>query len=567
MASPEDGKSHPLTLALLCKAMATALKTGCATATQAETQLRFALSELIHHPQLDPASRIHPYILFNVLDALDCLSHADASAAEELKEKLIQVTREETTKLLSKKAIEDISPAELVALGFCSVILSGFGEIQDQASARLALSACLESQDSSGCWPFGWVMTHHSAGSETYPQISTYEVGWAVVRGARQLWCRGNANDQEFIRREVLPKAISAASYIQKSAVHVSGGTEPHLGWCSDHVYGTRMIESWTSALVIDFAREYVAFVDELNSNSALKTFSFQRPGDVDWPSYLAWSTFLIEGEVDSKSPILTYIDKEIIRPILNHPQQVPPINGSSNSLLLFGPPGTSKTTIVKAIAGALSWPIVSLSPGDFVDRGLDLIESQSRVVFDRLGKLRKTVVLFDECDELFRDRQPSSENEQSRNITAFLTACMLPKLQQLHDSGRIVFVVCTNHLESMDSAVCRGGRMDHLVAVGPPDLEARKRIIQKAHKQANGSDLKTAFLEQAALCTERFVRPELVRFAKLVAAKKATNFPAAKKLMEDISTNMAQGLTISELDFQQFTKDLRDYSHPHLNP
>ena len=70
------------------------------------------------------------------------------------------------------------------------------------------------------------------------------------------------------------------------------------------------------------------------------------------------------------------------------------------SSFLLFGPPGTSKSTLARSLAQCLGWHFVELTPSNFVEQGLEMIESRSREIFDDLAMLREAVVLFDELDE-----------------------------------------------------------------------------------------------------------------------------------------------------------------------
>jgi len=117
------------------------------------------------------------------------------------------------------------------------------------------------------------------------------------------------------------------------------------------------------------------------------------------------------------------------------------------------------------------------LSPGIFIEKGLEYIEAQANSIFSRLQKLSQTIVLFDECDELFRDRRPLEAADQTREITAFVTASMLPKLQNLHDTRNVLFFICTNQIRTMDKAVTRGGRIDYVIGIGYPDEQQEKNI------------------------------------------------------------------------------------------
>jgi SpoVK/Ycf46/Vps4 family AAA+-type ATPase len=133
------------------------------------------------------------------------------------------------------------------------------------------------------------------------------------------------------------------------------------------------------------------------------------------------------------------------------------------------------------------------------------LIETRAREIFDLLGRLNHTVVFFDECDELFRDREHSPE--AFRNVLSFVTASMLPKLQQLHDQRRIVFVLATNYLSRVDKAVRRPGRFDHVLLFDRPDSHARRLILRHASRTLREvSALKVAVSSTAGLTTKEIL-------------------------------------------------------------
>ena len=94
-------------------------------------------------------------------------------------------------------------------------------------------------------------------------------------------------------------------------------------------------------------------------------------------------------------------------------------------SALLFGPPGTAKSSLVRAIAKKVGWPLVELNPSDFLKEGLPRIcTSQANDIFKDLKDLSRTVVFFDEMDALAQKR------EEGIDVTRqFLTTSMLPKL------------------------------------------------------------------------------------------------------------------------------------------
>ncbi|MGJ5816774.1 ATP-binding protein [Paludibaculum fermentans] len=146
-------------------------------------------------------------------------------------------------------------------------------------------------------------------------------------------------------------------------------------------------------------------------------------------------------------------------------------------SALLFGPPGTSKTEVAKAIAAELKWPLVEIDPSHFLQNSFQNIYVQAEKIFDDVMDMCGVVVLFDEMDALVQKRDgdhlPDTESK-------FLTTYMLPKLAKLHDRGRIVFLMATNFQANFDDAIKRAGRFDLLLCMGPPTLKDKCNSIHR---------------------------------------------------------------------------------------
>jgi SpoVK/Ycf46/Vps4 family AAA+-type ATPase len=141
-----------------------------------------------------------------------------------------------------------------------------------------------------------------------------------------------------------------------------------------------------------------------------------------------------------------------------------------ARSAILFGPPGTGKTTVVEALAGTLGWRFVEIQAADFLSAGVDAVPAKADEIFEALMELDRCVVLFDEIDELIRRR----EGNESDPFGRFLTTSMLPKIAQLWEQRRILFFVATNHVASADPAIRRSSRFDAAILVAPPSFAAK---------------------------------------------------------------------------------------------
>jgi len=135
---------------------------------------------------------------------------------------------------------------------------------------------------------------------------------------------------------------------------------------------------------------------------------------------------------------------------------------------------------MVKQIAKALHWPLISLSPSFFLRTGgLEGFEARAVEIFSDLMRLRRVVVLLDECEDFFKSRLPLSE---LKDITTgiLITPSMLPRLTDLHNKKWIIFMLATNSkVSELDEAAIRRGRFDRALEISHPTLSAQKRYIE----------------------------------------------------------------------------------------
>lgn len=510
----------------------------------------------------------HPFIEFHVIRAITALWPKRLGSipkeALNLRDQVVTNIKKLTEKLLSKRVLEQLAPSDCVALIFCAATLAVEDSSENRQYVLPALEVGFQAQDSSGCWPLGRILrqsrSQHGQRATDFT-ISTYEIAWAASEALLKLF-RYPQVTAESRTLAILDGLLSAGRYAERSSIELSGYDRPKRGWCSDPPYGWLLVESWTSANVLQSIISLTELIDERICNQTLRSFVFLDPRSKDWPSWKAWEQLKKHGEPEDDNPIFDYLDRKVVKKIKNNPLKLPASKEETVSILLFGPPGTSKTTVVHALAHGLGWPIVMLSPGDFIEKGLEFIEAQARNVFDRLHRLHRVVVLFDECDELFRER-PQTPAEPMRNITAFVTASMLPKLQDLHDRGRVVFCICTNKFGTLDPAVKRGGRIDHIVAIGPPQQKCRERIITEALSSIQGD--KAIPIEGLAVGTDQFVRREIIRACDVVKSE-VGDWNDTEKVKHAVSTavgRMRQSLMISQKEYEDFKADQRQYSHP----
>lgn len=143
------------------------------------------------------------------------------------------------------------------------------------------------------------------------------------------------------------------------------------------------------------------------------------------------------------------------------------------SAVILFGPPGTGKTSFAKGIAARLSWPFVELFPSLLAEHGPGGEAQALRQTFAQLEGLERLVLFIDEVDEIAAGRRERPATQAVVNELLKL----IPRFRE--QSGRLL-VCATNSVRALDSALIRPGRFDYLIPVGPPDEAARAAIWER---------------------------------------------------------------------------------------
>ena len=143
--------------------------------------------------------------------------------------------------------------------------------------------------------------------------------------------------------------------------------------------------------------------------------------------------------------------------------------------VLLFGPPGTGKTMLGKAIAGALAAPFYYASGADLRSKWYGESEQRLSQLLNAAKAQPVAVVFLDEIESLLPKRTEESHAADNRVVTQFLS-----DMGGFKDSKNLLLVLgATNKPWSIDEAVFRTGRFDEKVYIGPPDLPARVKILE----------------------------------------------------------------------------------------
>ena len=140
-------------------------------------------------------------------------------------------------------------------------------------------------------------------------------------------------------------------------------------------------------------------------------------------------------------------------------------------AIVLFGPPGTGKTTFAKAVSSRLGWPFVEVFPARLAGdpRGL---AGALRDTFTKISELDNVVVFIDEVEEIASHRKGEPPTP-TQGVTNELLK-LIPLFRE--GKGRLL-IVATNFIRALDAAFLRHGRFDYVIPIGLPDDDARRSI------------------------------------------------------------------------------------------
>lgn len=233
------------------------------------------------------------------------------------------------------------------------------------------------------------------------------------------------------------------------------------LGWFPEYE-NTHTPESWVSGHTLVFLKKYCEMLSELIKKDAGKVLQAKEPKELT----TEWE------KLDDSYKIKDYIghmmqkDKGVSNPYYR-------------SALIFGPPGSGKSTIAKALAKRLDWHYVELTPGRFLSEGEQNIIPKATEVFKRLVRMKETVIFFDEVDQLVKSREKAHEKGSESSI--WIVTALLPLFQELREQKEIKFILATNNITEVDTAMMRPGRIDAVLPLGAICWRDRLKILRDA--------------------------------------------------------------------------------------
>jgi len=200
--------------------------------------------------------------------------------------------------------------------------------------------------------------------------------------------------------------------------------------------------------------------------------------------------------------------------------------------ILLYGPPGCSKTMMAKALATEAGLNFIAVKGPELFSKWVGESERAVREVFRKARAASPSIVFLDEIDALAVKRGSDGDGI---SVADRVLSQLLNELDGIEPLLNVTVVAATNRPDILDKALLRPGRIDRILLVTPPDLASREEILQiHTQKMPLSADVD---LQQIAELTDGYSGAEMVAICREAAlCAMATDVNATVVTKEDFT-------------------------------
>ena len=166
---------------------------------------------------------------------------------------------------------------------------------------------------------------------------------------------------------------------------------------------------------------------------------------------------------------------KKILEKVIIDPLKVSSDSVLPKGIMLYGPPGSGKTMIAKALANNSGMNFISIKGPELLSKYLGESEQLIKNFFNKARQVSPSILFFDEIDSICS----SSLEKSSDSVTSRILSQILLELDGFSELNNVVILAATNKIEKIDKSLLRSGRFDLLLETPLPDKNEVSEILQ----------------------------------------------------------------------------------------
>ena len=143
--------------------------------------------------------------------------------------------------------------------------------------------------------------------------------------------------------------------------------------------------------------------------------------------------------------------------------------------ILLYGPPGSGKTLLAKAIATQSGTNFLSIKGPELFSKFVGESEMAVREIFKKARQVSPSIIFFDEIDAIASHRSENVDNRVSERVVSQL----LTEIDGIEELEDVLVLAATNRVDMVDTALLRPGRFDLCLEIPLPDEESLIDILK----------------------------------------------------------------------------------------
>ncbi|CCW60006.1 unnamed protein product [Phytomonas sp. EM1] len=166
---------------------------------------------------------------------------------------------------------------------------------------------------------------------------------------------------------------------------------------------------------------------------------------------------------------------REMVELPIRHPELFKNIGiKPPRGILLYGPPGSGKTLIARAVANETGAFFFLINGPEIMSKMAGESESNLRKAFEEAEKNSPAIIFIDEIDSIAPKRDKAQGEVEKRIVSQLLTL-----MDGMKTRSQVIVMAATNRPQSIDPALRRFGRFDRELDIGVPDEIGRLEIIR----------------------------------------------------------------------------------------